>query len=45
MSVLEEYLSSDPRPKESSALNLQASGFFDLQEWDQVEVARRKLLS
>ena len=24
--------------------NLQASGFFDLQEWDQVEVSARKLL-
>jgi len=44
MSVLEEYLLLDPRPKESAALNLQASGFFDLQEWDQVEVSARKLL-
>ena len=44
LNVLEDYLSSDPRPKESSALNLQASGFFDLQEWEQVEASAKKLL-
>ncbi len=45
MTVLEEYLLSDPRPKESSALNLQASGFFELQEWDKVEISATKLLN
>ncbi|MFL2859686.1 MAG: tetratricopeptide repeat protein [Pontiellaceae bacterium] len=45
MLILEEYLSNTPRKKESAALNLLATGFFDLQEWEKVELTAQRLLS
>ena len=45
MKIIEDYLLNEPKNKESSALRLKAKGFFELQEWDQVEIAAIKLLS
>lgn len=45
IAVMEEYLSNEPIKKEDAALSLLATGFFDLQEWEKVELTARRLLS
>ena len=44
MTVLEEYLLSDPRPKES-CIKSPSFRIFELQEWDKVEISATKLLN